>query len=281
MDTSKIKIVLAAAKYKSLSRAADEFSYTPSALSHMLSSFEESLGVRIFDRSSVGVELTEEGRLLVPKFKAIIESEDSLLDAVSQLNESKKYVLRLATYSSISRNVLSGLLKGFRKENPNIKITVNVADDLTGWIENDRADIVFADSKVLEKNEWFPIMEDKYFAIAPKEWFPDRESIGIDELYDHPHIYTDDLYLRDYFEESRFKELIYFRSEDDLSVINMVKEGMGTAVLPALVLKETIVDIKVLALDTPITRTIGFGYKKQRARSFAFNKFTNYIKNEA
>ena len=51
MDTLKIKIVLAAVKHGSLSRAAEEFSYTPSAFSHTLKSFEESLGVSIFKRS--------------------------------------------------------------------------------------------------------------------------------------------------------------------------------------------------------------------------------------
>ena len=51
MDTFKIRAVLAAAETGSLSRAAEQFSYTPSAFSHMLSAFEDELGVRIFHRS--------------------------------------------------------------------------------------------------------------------------------------------------------------------------------------------------------------------------------------
>ena len=58
MDTVKIRAVLAAAKYGSLSKAAQEFSYTPSAFSHMLVTFEKELGVRIFERSSKGVTLS-------------------------------------------------------------------------------------------------------------------------------------------------------------------------------------------------------------------------------
>ena len=47
METMKIKAILAAAKYQTLSRAAEDFSYTPSALSHMADAFEEELGVKL------------------------------------------------------------------------------------------------------------------------------------------------------------------------------------------------------------------------------------------
>ena len=43
MDTFKIRAVLAAAELGSLSRAAEKFSYTPSAFSHMLGAFEDEL----------------------------------------------------------------------------------------------------------------------------------------------------------------------------------------------------------------------------------------------
>ena len=43
MDTLKIKAILAAARHRSLSKAAEEFSYTPSAFSHMLAGFEEEI----------------------------------------------------------------------------------------------------------------------------------------------------------------------------------------------------------------------------------------------
>ena len=68
MDTFKIKAILTAVEKKSLSKAAEEYSYTPSAFSHMLTAFEEDLGVKVFSRNSTGVALTEEGEKLVAKF---------------------------------------------------------------------------------------------------------------------------------------------------------------------------------------------------------------------
>ena len=78
MDTAKVKMLFAAIECGSLSRAAQDFSYTPSAFSHMLASFEQSLGVRILERSAKGVTLTPEGEMLLPKFKRLLAAHTRL-----------------------------------------------------------------------------------------------------------------------------------------------------------------------------------------------------------
>ena len=62
METQKIKAILLAAEKKSLSAAAEELSYTPSAMSHMADALEEELGVKILERTRMGVELSEAGK---------------------------------------------------------------------------------------------------------------------------------------------------------------------------------------------------------------------------
>ena len=162
METFKIKAILCAVEHKSLSRAAELYSYTPSAFSHMLSSFEAELGVRIFDRSSKGVTLTEEGKKLYPIFIEIAESEKKLENTLCKMTDNAKKQLRIGTYSSISRGFLSGLIKGFNSEYPNIKLYISVMDNLDGWLEGDRADIIFADRAVAGDNEWIQLMEDNW-----------------------------------------------------------------------------------------------------------------------
>ena len=278
MDTMRIRAVLAAAEHGSFSRAAEEFSYTPSAFSHMMSALEESLGVRLFKRSSTGVALSDEGRALLPQMRALLESESALEEAACALAHKRQYELRIATYSSISRNLLSAPLKGFRRAYPNIKISIRVADELSGFLERDLADIIFADDQVFAKCEWTPILEDRYFAVAPCEWLGERERLTLEELYAYPHIYTDDEYLAHVFEKERFQELITFRSEDDFAVIDMVKEGMGIALLPELVLRHCTAPVSILELSPTVTRTLGFAYKRARSESFALKRFIRYFK---
>ena len=278
MDTLKIKVVLMAAKYKSLSRAAEELSYTPSAFSRTLSSFEHQLGVKLFKRSSVGVELTSEGKRMIPYFESVLSAEKELFDAAARARGNGRHELKIGTYSSILRNYLTQILKDFHEKNKNVNLSVSVSDDLHGWLEDDRTDIVFADEKVLSNSGFVPILEDTYYVIAPPDWFSGRECVSREELYEYSYVDTDDAYSNEYFEKERFSERIYFKSEDDLSVINTVREGMGFTVLPELVLKTNMRDVTLLRLEPKITRRLGFAYKKNATDSVSLSKFVRYLK---
>lgn len=278
MDTFTIAAILSAARHKSLSRAAAEFSYTPSALSHMLTAFEKELGVTLFHRRSTGVELTEAGKALYPKLTAMLKNEAELRRAAADLQYKKEHSLRIATYSSISRNLLTDLLKQFKEVYPEVQLEVTVADKLTGWLEGDQADIIFADRSACGENEWFPIMEDEYLAVLPPAHFTDAETVSREALYEHPFLYTDDKPLHGYFDKARFRDLIYFRSEDDLSIIRMVRAGMGITVLPELVLRENAQDIRLLPLDPPLYRTLGFACRPDQKKTPALAHFIAFAR---
>lgn len=281
MDTFKIKAILAAVQHRSLSRAAEEFSYTSSAFSHMTAAFEKELGVQLFHRHSKGVALTDAGKELYPKLQAILQAEKDLTVTAAKLAGHAEQPLRIATYSSISRNFLSNILKEFKKQYPEIKISVTVSDILTGWLDEDRADIIFADVPAFGDNPWSAIMEDRFLAVAPQNMVGDRTVITRDELYEYPQIFTDDQPLRAYFDVSRFKELTQFHSEDDLSVVNMVRTGLGITILPALALKGNADGTALLELDPPLTRTLGFAYKKSRKKSPSLDCFVRFISDYA
>ena len=281
MDTLKIKAVITAVEKGSLSRAAEQFSYTPSAFSHMLASFEDELGVRLFRRSSRGVTLTEEGQRLYPDLLRIARAERLLLRNVRQTLEDQKFSLRIATYSSISRSFLSGLIKRFSEAHPNIELYITVADNLTGWLQRDLADIVFADGRILDGDEWTPLMEDRCFAIAPPELFAGRTSVERDELYELPFIFMDEEYVDGYFDKEKFKKAVNCHSDDDLSVIHMVKQGFGITVLPELVLRGNTEGLSVLSLSPPLKRTIGYAYNKHSDSIFpALAQFIRFVKEE-
>ena len=278
MDTFTVKAIVTAAKYKSLSRAAEEFSYTPSAFSHILTTFEKELGVRIFNRRSIGVELTEEGKTLYPKLTALLKSEAALLRTASALADGSVGQLRIATYSSISRNLLSELLKRFKDAYPDVKLAVTVTDDPFSCLEDDLADILFADHAACAENEFCPIMEDEYLAVIPPSLSISGESISREMLYHYSHIYTDDAALTPYFDRSRFEDLLYFRSEDDLSVLRMVRSDIGIAVLPALSLKGNTDGLQLLPLNPPLRRTLGFAYRKDRLKTPLLSCFIQFLR---
>lgn len=271
MDTFKIKAILKAAEYKSLSKAAEEFSYTPSAFSHMLSAFEKELNVKIFERNSKGVTLTSEGKMLIDNFKEVLISEEKLWDKIVTLKGFKDNNLTIASYSSISRVLLSDIIKRLKKERPEINVSIVVCDDLMELFRNGKADIVFADSRNFTNYEWYPVFKDKYFVIAPKGMIT-KKSISVNSLYEYPYVFTDDFFLSDYLDTSRFKELTVFKSYDDLSIIKAVKDGLGLTILPELVISGNTSEVDVIPLDENITRTLAITYNSQKIKDLKLEK---------
>ena len=167
MDTQKLKAILSAIEYKSLSKAAEELSYTPSALSHIADSLEKELGVKILDRSPLGISLSKEGEELYGYMTALIDAEKNLISASTALSKTKENHLRIGTFSSISQKLLPEIISEFRKLHPDINISVAVEDNLHKWLDNDMVDIIFADELSFgENNVWLPIKKvDKEFRI--------------------------------------------------------------------------------------------------------------------
>ena len=64
MDDRKIEALLTTVKTGSFSKAAEELSCTQSAVTQMMNTLEDELGVKILQRSHNGVRLTEQGEQL-------------------------------------------------------------------------------------------------------------------------------------------------------------------------------------------------------------------------
>ena len=88
--------------------------------------------------------------------------------------------------------------------------------------------------------------------------------------------------MEGYFDVERFEKRIHFHSDDDLSVIQMVKQGFGITILPELVLRGNAEGVAVLSLSPALSRTIGFAYKKHTGYIFpALSEFIRYVKEKA
>lgn len=82
IDQSALSLFMAVARHRSFRRAADEIGCTPSAVSHGLRALEERLGIRLVNRTTRSVALTEAGQQLYgriePAFRDITDALDDL-----------------------------------------------------------------------------------------------------------------------------------------------------------------------------------------------------------
>ena len=75
----QMQYVVSVAKHGSFSKAAEECSADQSTVSQQIKTFEERLGISIFDRNTLPITITNEGKEVVLKCESIINQVDGLI----------------------------------------------------------------------------------------------------------------------------------------------------------------------------------------------------------
>jgi LysR family glycine cleavage system transcriptional activator len=113
----------AAARHRSLKKAAHELNVTPAAISHQIQQLEDFLGVRLFRRLHRGIEITEVAHLFIPKLQ---EGFDCLRQAVDQVREFHGGdVLTVVASPSFASHWLMPRLHHFVTGHPHIDVRVS------------------------------------------------------------------------------------------------------------------------------------------------------------
>ena len=82
----------------SFRKAADLLGLTPSAVSHAVSSLEAELGFCVLNRAKSGVTLTNYGERLLPYVNAVLNSDESLQQAISEFNGLKQGKVKVGCF---------------------------------------------------------------------------------------------------------------------------------------------------------------------------------------
>lgn len=91
MYNPQLETFLHVADAGSFNKAAEESFITPTAVIKQINSLEESLGVRLFDRSHRGLTLTKAGRSMYQDARYIIQyCRDSVTRAKNAMQEDEK-----------------------------------------------------------------------------------------------------------------------------------------------------------------------------------------------
>ena len=269
-DIFKIRTFVRAVELGSLSKAANELSYAPSALSHMVVSIEGELGLNLIKRTFAGIELTENGEQMMPLFQSLLKAEDNMFSKAKEL--SGQTVIKIGTYSSISKTVLPKIIKEFNLLYPKYKISIIVSDKFSTKFND--LDIVFSDKLKNSEYEWVPLMEDEYVAVTGRD-IPVKE-IALKDLNEHPFIMPQDSAVKK-FCEGKLTDVIEISSDDDTSIISMVQEGIGNTILPRLSVNTKIHKVCLTELSPKLSRTIGITYDKDNI-SYSAKRFVQFVK---
>ena len=125
---SALRVFESAARHLSFKRAAGELSITPAAVSQQIKTLEHQLGVKLFNRHSRGLTLTEEAIIglpdLVEGFEKLVESVDRIRGA----NESATLTVWMAP--SFAAKWLIPRLHRFYEAHPGVDLNISASRKL-------------------------------------------------------------------------------------------------------------------------------------------------------
>lgn len=116
--------VIAVAQAGGFREAARSTSSNPSRLSDAVRRAESRLGVRLFNRSTRSVVLTDAGRALLARLLPAMTEVESALDAVNSFRDKPAGSLRLHVPVSAARLVLPDIVPGFLATYPDIDLEI-------------------------------------------------------------------------------------------------------------------------------------------------------------
>ncbi len=120
----------------SFSRAAREFSVTQPTVTKMVAAIEERLKVRLLNRNTRGVSLTESGALYYEKCKIIVRESDEAENIVRLRQTQAQGLLRVGTSVAFGRRVITPLALEFMAKHPQVQLDLSFEDRYTDLVAN-------------------------------------------------------------------------------------------------------------------------------------------------
>src|SRR5712691_2292121 len=273
----------AVGRLRSFGAAARELGYTQSAVSQQVAQLERGVGQKLVDRPGGPrrVDLTDAGRLLLRHADAIVAQIDAAQADLAALAEGAAGPLRVGIYQSVGARILPALLRRFRETWPRVDVDVfeeTDAADLLRLLEHGELDLTFADLPLpagpFESEE---VLRDPYVLLvqagselAKRESAPPLRELGGIPIVTWRHVGQPETYLR-----GRVPDLnIVFRSDDNGTLVGLVAEGLGVAVVPQLVVNPRNPAYVALPFGNRIPpRHLAIVWHRDRFRSAAADAF--------
>jgi DNA-binding transcriptional LysR family regulator len=145
MELRQLEHFVAIAEAESFTRAARRLGYVQSALSVSIRSLERELSVKLFDRTTHRVRLTDAGRSLLPAARSTLASAQAIRDEAAAVNGVIRGSLRIGAMQASNVVNVPRLLGRFHRQHPNVEIRMRPASggaaELLGQVADAELDL--------------------------------------------------------------------------------------------------------------------------------------------
>ncbi|HTX31755.1 MAG TPA: LysR family transcriptional regulator [Solirubrobacteraceae bacterium] len=135
MELRHLRYFVAIAEERSFTRAAERLWVAQPGLSTQMRRLEAELGVKLFERRTRGVDLTQAGELFLERARVAIAAADTAAATGRDLDAGVIGSVRLALASGARWHLTPDLLQRFSHERPGVELAVLEGDGGTLWRE--------------------------------------------------------------------------------------------------------------------------------------------------
>ena len=222
-----------------ISHAAQRLDVAQPALSRQMKRLEETLSVKLFERGSRRIRLTEAGRVFYSRVEKILGMVDGTVREITEIGSGDKGSIRLGTITSSGAMILPELMAAFHKRYPNVTFEIwegegarilELLDNrlIEIAITRTQVDNLIYESLVLP-NEPLVMVMDKHHSCGTKV-----DEVSLIELKDQPLIIP--LRWKSIFVTNcrrlGFEPKITCVSDSIVQNLLMVKMNLGISMVP-------------------------------------------------
>ena len=289
-NLSSYKIFYAVANSGNISKAAKELYISQPAISKSIQKLEESVGTKLFQRSSRGVTLTPEGQLLYGHVKTAFETLNQGEEKLRRSIELGVGHLTIGVSSTLCKYLLLPYLKEFIKKYPHISISISChsTHHTLKLLEEEKIDIGLIGKPESNKNvNFYPIQEIEDIFVATKDYLHNLRVRGVTAntiLQNSTLMLLDkENMTRQYIDDYLLENHITVHDSIEISSMDLLIEFSKISLGVACVIKEFVKEdlacgnLVEIPLGIPIhKREVGFAYNENVKMSKSLEKFIDF-----
>lgn len=244
-----------------MARAAQQLHITSSALSMLISSLEGEVGVRLFDRTTRALVLTDAGRELLPTIEQIFGQLDSAFEGMRQFASRKAGRISLATSPLLAVTPIPSLLVRLRERFADVRVDLMdlPVNEIAHAVRSGAVDFGVCTADDQQPDLQATTLYQDRLVLCCRDDHPlaARREVRWDELADEPMaVLRSGTGLRKLMEQGFTQAGIPLRPAFEVtqvqSAIALVEAGLAVAALPSYALASTrSPNVRGIALTAP------------------------------
>jgi DNA-binding transcriptional LysR family regulator len=242
MELRHFRYFMAVVEEGHFRQAAMRLGMTQPPLSQAIRELEEELGVRLFERTSRRVSLTQAGRAFLGDAKQVLYLAEHARTAAQEAGHGHSGRLRLGYISPVATELLPRLLESYAKKLPDVNVELRhmtMTEQIGGLVKGDIDVGLLRPPIADDRLTWRIIHDTPMIVVLPQDHrLAKQDSVELTELAGErwvmlPQTSRISVELMRLFHEHGFVPDVRHEAPGTQLLVNLVAEGLGVAVVSA------------------------------------------------